>query len=269
MCGGIFAIKYLGDYAILTRDKHREREHFESNILGQIESHNRRLQKLELNQIHPDRVISVKQSMVTNLIQKVVAMYSAGFPVEALSHDFDVIVKLIEESWVEGAKKIKGPRNIILDQYCIDSFMQFLRLLSIGFLLRLENNFFDRLSSILKTDGVIDSLFENILSFQLKSREIQYEKPTYQFKLFRNLKNAFNCQDKGEAQIFVQVFLEKDWLKELKMSHMLTATNKDWYYGRWSFASAVIVAIKDLDDSSFRDNLYYPKELVDFYKESI
>jgi hypothetical protein len=47
---------------------------------------------------------------------------------------------------------------------------------------------------------------------------------------------------------------------------MLTAPEKDWYYGRWSFEAAAVVAIKGLDDASFRDNPYYPKDLVDYYR---
>jgi hypothetical protein len=38
------------------------------------------------------------------------------------------------------------------------------------------------------------------------------------------------------------------------------------YFGYWSFESAAIVAALGLDDSSFRDNEYYPKDLVDYFR---
>jgi hypothetical protein len=41
----------------------------------------------------------------------------------------------------------------------------------------------------------------------------------------------------------------------------------DTYYGAWSFESAAITAILDLDDSRFKNNKYYPKDLVDYYRE--
>ena len=36
----------------------------------------------------------------------------------------------------------------------------------------------------------------------------------------------------------------------------------DLYVGYWCFIAAAIVKIKDLDDSTFRDNKYYPKDLI-------
>ena len=34
------------------------------------------------------------------------------------------------------------------------------------------------------------------------------------------------------------------------------------YYGYWCFEAALVVRLLDIDDSSFRDNVYYPKDMV-------
>jgi len=36
------------------------------------------------------------------------------------------------------------------------------------------------------------------------------------------------------------------------------------YVGYWCFAAAAIVKLKNLDDSSFRDNDYYPKDMLQY-----
>ena len=252
----------------MVRDKHRDQDHFLSYIKTKTKSHEDRIKKLELGHIRNDRILPVKQSMVTNLIQKVVAMYSLGIPVEKIPEDFETIVDLIEESWARGQKKLTGPKNIVLDQYEIDAHTHILRILSVGILLRLQNEFFQRLGNVIRTDNVIDLVFEFVLASKLDSWEVRQEKDTYAFKLYQNLKKAIGQSENNEAEKFVKIFLEKDWLKEQRRAQMLTESNKDWYYGYWSFESAAIVAILDLDDSSFRDNQYYPKDLVDYYRST-
>ena len=68
----------------------------------------------------------------------------------------------------------------------------------------------------------------------------------------------------------IKKYLDK-WYQNTKLLtwHNYTPDNgKLFYYGRWSFESAVIVAILDLDDSKFRENEYYPKNLVDYYRSN-
>ena len=204
--------------------------------------------------------------MAANLIQRMVAMYSLGVRPEELSSGFDSVVDLISESWLEGKRKLIGAKSKVLDQYVIDAHTQLLRILSVGFLLNLENCFFQSLSKVIKEDEVIDLVFEFILSSRLENWEIRHENESYAFELYGNLKKAIDQNDNKEAEQFVKVFLDEDWLEEQKRSQMHIDPNKDSYYGRWSFESAAVVAIKGLDDSSFRDNEYYPKDLVDYYR---
>ena len=104
----------------MTRDKKRDEEHFLSFIATKAKSHEGRISKLELGQIKSDRVETVKKNMVTNLVQKLVAKYSAGLPINSLKEDFDIILSLIEESWTGGSGKFIGANNTVLDQYSID-----------------------------------------------------------------------------------------------------------------------------------------------------
>ncbi|MEL6562749.1 MAG: PoNe immunity protein domain-containing protein [Bacteroidota bacterium] len=250
----------------MVRDKHRGKEHFIFDVNTKSASHKKRVKKLELGQIQQDRVKPLKQLMATNLIQKAVSNYSLGCSISDLNEDFISILDLIEESWTEGARKLVGTKGIVLDQYVIDGQIDLLRLLSIGFLINASNNFFQRLGGIIRNDNVVDLIFELILAAKLDTWEARAEPDSYAFKLYRKLKSAIIQEDKVKAEKLIKSFLEIDWLKEQKSAQMLTETEKDWYYGRWSFESAAITCIKGLDDSSYRDHPYYPKDLADYYR---
>lgn len=253
----------------MIRDKYRDKEHFINLVDSLTKSHDRRINKFKEDQIKPERVIPVKQAMATNLIQRMVAMYSLGAqPVELLL-DFESILELIEESWLDGKRKLIGEKGKVLDQYVIDAHTQLLRIMSIAFLLNLEKSIFQSLANVIKKDAVIDLVFEFILSSRLENWEIRQEDESYAFELYGNLKKAISQNDNKDAEQFVKVFLGEDWLKEQKKSQMLIDPKKESYYGRWSFESAAVVAIKGLDDSSFRDNEYYPKDLVDYYRSNL
>ena len=253
----------------MIRDKHRDKEHFLNIVDSLTKSHNRRIKKFNEGKIKPERTISVKQAMAANLIKRMVAMYSLGVQPEELSLDFESILDLIEESWLDGRRKLLGEKNKVLDQYVIDAHTQLLRIMSIGLLLKLDNSFFQRLAKVIREDAVIDLVFEFILSSRLDSWEVRQENESYAFALYGNLKKAINQNDNKEAEQFVKVFLDEDWLKEQKKSQMDIDPNRESYYGRWSFESAAVVAIKGLDDSSFQDNEFYPKDLVDFYRYTL
>lgn len=251
----------------MIRDKHRDKEHFRILVDSLNNSHVRRIKKFEKGKIKSDRIIPIKQAMAANLIKKMVAMYSMGESVEKLLLDIHEILDLIEASWMEGNRKLVGNRSEVLNQYTIDAYTQLLRLMSVGFLLGLEEDFFQRLVQLVRKDDVIDLVFEFILSSRLPELQIKQEKESYKFGLYRNLKKAISQSNNKKAEEFVKVFLEEDWLEEQKRAQILSDPKKDTYYGRWSFEAAAVVAIKDLDDISFRYNEYYPKDLVDYYRE--
>jgi hypothetical protein len=253
---------------LMVRDKFRDDKHFLAQIERLTKSHERRMEKITLGQIKPDRMAVVKQSMATNLIQKTVAKYSLGLSPMELTNDFDTIIDLIDESWSEGKRKLTGSKNKPLDQYVINAHVELLDLLSIAYLTVLPVTFFQRLDKIISNDQVIDLIFELILSSRLINREIKQEKEGYGFKLYQNLKEAIKSKEKVEAENLVKLFLEKDWLREQQMAQMLTDPKKESYSGRWSFESAAVTCILGLDDSSYRDNQYYPKDLVDYYREN-
>jgi hypothetical protein len=62
----------------------------------------------------------------------------------------------------------------------------------------------------------------------------------------------------------VNDFITKDWYKNHKDAgwHNSHKSRHDVFYGYWSFETAAVVKIMDLDDTKFIDCQYYPKDLV-------
>jgi len=70
--------------------------------------------------------------------------------------------------------------------------------------------------------------------------------------------------DPNKRPILMKKYLE-GWYAANKKSgwHDMHVRPNNWSYaGYWSFESALVVKLFDIDDSSFRDNAYYPADLV-------
>ncbi len=251
----------------MTRDTRQDLKHFHADISQREKSHNKRLEKLEKGQIKTERLMPVKQAMASNMLGKVVAKYSAGDSIADLIEDLSLVADLISESWIDGNRKFHY-QNKVLDAYVIDAFTIMLRVLSIGVLLKMPTSFFEKLSLIVRNDEVTDDLFEFIFKSQIDLWEVKNEKSDYEFSLYKGVKESIKASEKDTSEHQIKNYLFNDWLEEQKKSEMITEPDKNWYSGYWSFESAVVVAILDLDDSKFRNNEYYPKDLVDYYRSS-
>jgi hypothetical protein len=70
--------------------------------------------------------------------------------------------------------------------------------------------------------------------------------------------------DNSIAEKELKFFLDNEWCQNFKDTSLYNQhlSQHNIYSGYWCFAAAAIVKIKDLDDSSFRDNEYYPKDML-------
>lgn len=117
-------------------------------------------------------------------------------------------------------------------------------------------------------DKVDDFLFEYLIRYKLKDREIK-KKESYKVffginEKYGRLKEIIKENNKVIAQNELKFFLEEEWYPSFLGTpiHNQHLNSHNTYVGYWCFVSAAIVKIKELDDSSFRDNQYYPKDLL-------
>ncbi len=199
-------------------------------------------------------------------LEILIAKYSAGSSPDELIEDYNNTILLISDGWEDSFVKFKSG-NKIFDQYMLNQYCYIVWMLSLGILLNVANNERTILKSLITKGGIKDELvlflLEALTKDQLKDKR---NKTTY--KPFKNLFKSGEYIDIGKKD--VKKYLS-GWYNNTKLLtwHNYTPEEEKYYYfGRWSFESAAVVAIKGLDDTSFRNNEYYPKDLVDYYRSN-
>ncbi|MDH6171039.1 hypothetical protein M2282_006225 [Variovorax boronicumulans] len=112
-----------------------------------------------------------------------------------------------------------------------------------------------------------DILFENLMQ-ALTGAHVTTEKVLLHPKPYRPLARATVFEPDQRAAL-VKEFLET-WYKDMAPCYWHgTHTEKEGssYFGYWAFEAALVTVLWDIDDSSYRDHLVYPKDLVDWARE--
>ena len=114
-----------------------------------------------------------------------------------------------------------------------------------------------------------DFLDEDFLSYKLEGR---FEVHKWNHEECRDLVNSL-CRD-TEAEIIEDLHSYlKNWYKSFEMapwhnSHLEIEDDMcAGYLGCWAIEAATVAYLLDVDDSSFRENLVYPKDLVHYAKK--
>lgn len=165
---------------------------------------------------------------------------------------------------------LKNKEVVELNQYTFSGYIDILDILSFSVLLDIPTHYFRMIADIISKDDVKDFLINFLLKFKLKGligfSEESYndEKYLHINKRLGALKKIINMEDKATANKELKSFLEKKWYSSLKDTGYYNQHKNphNTYTGYWCFVAAAIVKIKGLDDSSFKDNEYYPKDML-------
>ncbi|MFN6074090.1 MAG: PoNe immunity protein domain-containing protein [Fluviicola sp.] len=254
------------------RDKLKDEKHFNRWVDEFHQSIDRVNNWISTGKTPVERINIMKRSMVQSNINIVLCKYSSNKRINELSKELIDAIKLTHESW-DGFWLIKtGEPNgsIVLNQYGLSGYDEMLWMLSLGYLLNIEETEFKKLVEVIDRDGVKDFLFEFIIRAKLNDRQPIAEESYQVFfgipQTYQKLRQAITETDKTKAEKLVKEFITKDWYKNHKEAGWYNShkSKHDTYFGYWSFETAAVVKIMGLDDSSFRDCQYYSKDLVNF-----
>ena len=207
-----------------------------------------------------------------------IASYSKGDSINELKKQFSEAVYVMEKVWDKRITKVyHGRKQEEYNQYKLGPHIYMLQMLSLAVLLNVPKKEFKTLESLIDVDCIKDYLFEFLLTSFNKDRK-PIDKENYQRyliipKLYKKLVNIVNCENKNEAEEKINEFLKKDWIK-IPKKHFINLNLKDikdyevksGFVGLWAFEVAAVVKIKQLDDSNFRDNRFYPNRLLNVNK---
>ena len=249
------------------RDTLKDKEYFEEFLKTKNQLIKFNNDSLLEGKVHESKIKSAKFRNLDFKVESLIAQYSLGDNLHDLSKSFDSITNSITKTWYQSETKIKNSKGQIFDQYMVSSYERFLHLLSIGYLLELSDQDFKILVDIIDRDNISDNLYEFIIKARLPNRDQkrpeEYDpKHSVILKVYDKLRKATEHRDKAEAAKLVKQFLDKDFYHKHMNLYNSHNSKANIYCGYWSFESAAIVKIMGLDDSSFINNPYYPKDLV-------
>lgn len=191
--------------------------------------------------------------------------YSADFPINELKTQLLKTVKLFVDSWDRKVVKLHVGRNQKeSDVYLIEYYIRLRWLFSLSILLDFSFEEFNSLVNIYKNDNVNDGLIDFFINSRnsdwIISEELNIKKPK------NRILQIVSIYEKQDCERELKNYLEKEWLKTYKNYSMynthLQDEQKYFYLGYWAFEVAAIVKIKNLNDSTFRNNKYYPNTLL-------
>jgi hypothetical protein len=230
-------------------------EYFKSHIELSTKLTSAAIGKLNNGEIKPERIIPYKSHLHSQLLNLGIAKYSSGYSIDALFPNYSMIISTMGESWEDDGSETNP-------DYLIDDYSKLIWMLSFGILLNVALEEFRRIANIWDQTSRKDWLLEYLISSRIQGRQpvdtLIFPKP------YASLKKAVDETDPAKRSAIVKHYLEKEWYKGHKDAywHDNHKSKHDTFFGYWSFEAAAVVKIAGIDDSSFRDNEYYPKDLL-------
>ncbi|KVD85872.1 hypothetical protein WI90_26135 [Burkholderia ubonensis] len=110
-----------------------------------------------------------------------------------------------------------------------------------------------------------DGLYEDLLAYAIKGR---VDVETCLHESYIDCLNSIYGETDDERLTDLNAYLEQ-WYASMKEvswhdSHLNLSNEWGLYFGYWAFEAAALAYILDLDDTSLRKHIAYPKDLVDF-----
>ncbi len=105
-----------------------------------------------------------------------------------------------------------------------------------------------------------DALLDKLVSPWLPDREIS---GVYLRQLpYRKLEKVFTA-DEADRPVLMSAYMD-EWYGASKREPYHDRHKSSFFPGYWSLEAAAMTVILRIDDSSYRDKPYYPKDLVDY-----
>jgi len=236
------------------------------NTITQIEAENSVASTLGLAPVDVCRNLGLTASDEWYLFQ---LRYTAGESLTHLASSLDNIV-LAYERWIDALDDLPDddyrPPFILND--LIDTYVDYLNMVSVAILLRREDlvgriSAFNEGTDFEKIDAVLEELFKFFLPDRPELDYWLWEKP------YRQLLDAIDSDNPAEMAGEMRGYV-KSWYPGMKGQAIFWGKHEHItpeftpYCGYWAMCAAAFCYLYDIDDSSFRNETVYPKDLVDY-----
>ncbi|HHX2524033.1 TPA: PoNe immunity protein domain-containing protein, partial [Neisseria subflava] len=261
-------------------DRNKDRQGlFKEEFFRQSYQNNLWLLNVALEGMH-EFPTSPPETVVDSLYVLTIAEYTAGYPIEIVRDRFAQAIEysrlclaidekypvddpeLIEEGWtmsVWGGGA--SGRDFLVN--------------AIGLCLLFEQaDWLEIVKRCYELDGFIDTSFNALINMVIPmdfDPKAKFRRGGYNFR--KPLLQAIIAESKEESLKYLNAYLAGWYDGNRKIGNPLIDTHLEQdpeyggYIGYWSFESAAVAYLKDLDDTSLRQYLYYPKDMVDWARE--
>jgi hypothetical protein len=237
--------------AMLKRDTFMPQQHWEDYTQTTRLSIQRFEDAISKSGISQTDVLRLRAAIFEYKLWLTIAEYSRGLDIHSLR---GICLETISAFIAYQALQRYRIKFEIFEEYIYSIWI-----LSLAILLELDNkNLVDFLEAV-GNEGK-DMLFEYMAAFYLPKRsdakKILFPKP-YQL-LYQAVTDG-----KSEREVKINKFLRQYYQSMRKASwynlHVIQPGN---FFGYWCFELAALVKILHISDETFRDNIYYPKDLI-------
>lgn len=195
-------------------------------------------------------IYETKGRLFRLLYELIRAKYSLGMECVSIEQDYLDLISVVADI---GYKKI--------------GYVHFIQVFALGILLEVTNSKLEQLIEIADKENLDDCLFDFLvhscgLERKFASENYQKEKPYKETALIINL----SYENKAAAVKELKNYMEKKWFQGHYDYEWENAHKRVGYVGFWSFETAALVKILQLDDSKLQDNIHYPYDLMHYKK---
>ena len=206
-------------------------------------------------------------SIFLSTYQLPILLYSAGESINEVRASFHSVLpiwerykRLADEAYSAQDKPQRPTFVASLDQY-----VTALWLISLAIIFVIDDSSFAHLVRLADNEGKAnnegqDLLYESLVATRLKDRKkadkLLYPKP------YRSLYAAISAPKEEQPKLFKE-FLQR-WYPSMKSTYWHDCHNGPeggGFFGYWAIEARGVVKAFNIDDSSFRDSNYYPRDL--------
>lgn len=232
-------------------------EHFSNRIL----SRTNHIKEYETELQDFDDLSGPYYTLYTDHLKLLTSKYSAGYNIQELKDNAAQAI-----NWL--IKNLEHPKHdrFYLDE--LEDYLKLLQLLSFGVLFNLDKVIIKKLVNLFEADDqkAEDALLDKLVLLILPDRKqgIKLQHP----KAYQPLFDAINAA-KEEQPKLMQKFL-KGWYKSMRKCgwyDIHLSPGKYNFNGYWCWEAAMVTLLYDMDDSSYRDMPFYPKDMVDYARQ--
>lgn len=177
--------------------------------------------------------------------KKMVATYTAGYSIERFKEEYLKYVDSLVPVWQSNS-----------------GYLQMVWALSIGILLEIDEEIFDKLVDLVRKDDPEDYLIDYL---------IQSRHPNWPIRINYNFPRPYGFtrriieeENSDQALKLLKEYVTKKWYPGHRDTgwYDLHKENIDNYYGYWSFESGALCKLKGLDYKELEGVPYFPYDLV-------